>query len=296
MNQKNTLIVMITVMMVFLTGCAATPATAQSNNHSFANNGVVTAVNAMDPHSTMPTCAQPTPELTTHCTALEQAILAVTVRLEFYRWREGSADQPREHIDTGISHATVMDGRYLVTHNHFYIDLHGPTSGESIRFSIYRANGELLVMDMPLTAFAVVMANSQTLLLDFQEYAGKGFFDVIGMPSATFAAGNPLGLRPGMEVAQVDWDGTSTHVDWVQVGDVLYSHDTPQIELANAVAPGASGGGIFWRGTHIGNNWQLVIEYHQNSDQIYRQYSVAALDSWPMLTAVGQQTAVANLN
>lgn len=297
MNQKHTLIVTIMMFVTFLAGCNTSPIQNQTVS-VVEGSQKMTAVNASSQNPTMvsPNCAQPTPELAADCTAMEQAILATTVRLEFYRWRDGSDNQLREHIDSGISHATVKDGRYLLTHNHFYIDLQESKSGETVRFSIYRANGELLVMDMPITAFSVVAADSQTLLLDFQEYAGVGFFDVIDMPSATFAVGESLNLQPGMEVAQVDWDGATTHVDWVQVGRVLNNHDTPQVELANVVMPGASGGGIFWNGYHIGNNWKVATAFHQGSNQIDRQYSIAALDSWPALTFVAPGVAVPNLH
>ena len=124
------------------------------------------------------------------------------------------------------------------------------------------------------------------LVLDFKEYSGVGFFDSVGVPSAEFKAWDSLSLQPGMEVAQVDWDGSTAAVNWVKINSIRVVEGVPALELASFVAQGASGGGVFWNGYHIANNWSRATELAQNSEAIIRQYSVAALDSLtPTLTS-----------
>jgi len=59
----------------------------------------------------------------------------------------------------------------------------------------------------------------------------------------------------GVEVAQIDWDGHSTHVDWVRIDAINTQADIPIINVSNCILQGASGGGVYWQGQHIGNNW-----------------------------------------
>jgi hypothetical protein len=58
-----------------------------------------------------------------------------------------------------------------------------------------------------------------------------------------------------MEIAQIDWDGNSTHIDWVTIDATNTKADTPIINVSNCILKGASGGGVYWQGQHIGNNW-----------------------------------------
>jgi hypothetical protein len=88
-----------------------------------------------------------------------------------------------------------------------------------------------------------------------------------------------------MEVAQIDWDGATAHVEWVVIEDVVMNDGTPRLELANAVMRGASGGGVFWNGYHIANNWSQATTYDANSGAVTRQYSVAALNSTAVVEA-----------
>ena len=117
------------------------------------------------------------------------------------------------------------------------------------------------------------------LVLDFKEYGGVDFFDSVGVPSADFKAWDSLSLQPGMEVAQVDWDGSTAAVKWVQINGIRAVEGTPVLELTSFVTEGASGGGVFWNGYHIANNWSRATELAQDSEAIIRQYSVAALDT-----------------
>ena len=124
-------------------------------------------------------------------------------------------------IQGTLSHATVIGGRYLLTHNHFGLPLsqlllfNRNAAGGFTGVSVLRVDGTALLDQAPLDSFVVVEERGETLLLDFGEVAGQGIFDTLGIPSASVARGGALPLRAGMEVAPVDWDGEGhTRVYW----------------------------------------------------------------------------------
>lgn len=224
-----------------------------------------------------PSCANPTPELAAGCEAAAQHILATTVRLEFH----GPAG--------GIGHATVVGGRYLITHNHYPVtaeQLQDGGDGAVSAVSVLKADGGIILLKAPLAYFTVAAEGSETLVLDFQAYGGVGFFDSLGVPSAKLGEGAASLPRPGSEVAQIDWDGATTHVAWVRVTAIQTEGDAPYVELDRFVEQGASGGGVFFDGAHIANNWTRQTD-RLETGEIVRQYSVAALNS-------SQQTALFN--
>jgi len=55
-------------------------------------------------------CQNPSPENAPICAAIEEQILATTVRIELHRWQEVDGKRG-EYIDGGTAHATVIDGR-----------------------------------------------------------------------------------------------------------------------------------------------------------------------------------------
>ncbi len=219
------------------------------------------------------------------CAALERQILASTVRLE---WRVSTRKDDGSGYDSvgSIGHATIVAGRYLVTHNHTSIvSLSNPKDGERVVISVYTANGKL-IWEGSLVAITIVVENAETLVLDFGIYRGAEMFTTLGMASAELAAWESLPLQPGMEVAQIDWNGATTHVDWVTIENVITDSGVPRLELANFVMQGASGGGIFWNGYHIANNWYRETMNDVNSGTVMRQYSVTALNSTQTATVV----------
>jgi hypothetical protein len=181
-------------------------------------------------------------------------------------------------VDGGTALATIKEGRYLVTHNHSGLSPSVLKSGELISGFVTTVNGELIWLGSPLKV-TVAVEDAETLVLDFGSDNGQGFFDSLGLASAEFKAGESLPLQPGMEVAQINWDGTTVQVDWVTIDKVITEHGIPRLELANVVRPGASGGGVFWNGYHVANTWSQRTEYCKNSGVVLRQYSVAALNS-----------------
>lgn len=226
-------------------------------------------------------CQTPDPAHAPTCAALEAQILASTVRIELHRWQEANG-QRGEHIDGGIGHATVKDGRYLVTHNHFSMPLdsiEGSVAGEQIRLSVYKANGELIIDSAQPSAFTIVAEDSETVVLDFGEYVGEGLFAMLGIPSAEFSIWPELSLAEGMEVAQINWDNETSHVEWVSIKQVVTGNGTPYLELDNGVIKGASGGGVFLNGVHIGNNWTTSTIREAAGGTVLDTFSAAALNS-----------------
>jgi hypothetical protein len=223
-----------------------------------------------------PTCSDPKPSEVWKCD-VEQQILASTVRLQWYV-RTRSGDGSRTAAGS-IGHGTVKDGRFLVTHNHTKIvSLSDPEDGQLVEVSITQVNGEL-VWEGPLAAITIVVEDPKTLVLDFGAYRGEGMLAALGLPSAEFASWESLPLQPGIEVAQVNWDGTTTRVDWVVIDNITTDGDTPSLELANVAVPGASGGGVYWNGAHIANNWYQTSAVDASSETVLQDFTVAALNS-----------------
>jgi len=212
------------------------------------------------------------------CDAYEQQILASVVRLEV---RGPSGDNP-DQLTGGIAHGTIKDGRYLVVHNHFGVDLSVFAEDyypgyASVR--MYRPNGRLILMGAGPPLFEVVLEDAETLVLDFgADDSGLGFFDQFEIPSAEFASWGESGLQPGVEVAQVVWDGEYTYIDWVVVNKVVVAEGTPQLIIRNEIELGSSGGGIFLNGDHIANNW-LSAEFASDGQPVNELLSIAALNS-----------------
>ena len=224
-------------------------------------------------------CQNPTAQHLQNCLAWEEKILAATVRIEIHRWL-GEEGVRGEYIDGSMGHATVIDGRYLVTHNHFSIPLESieGTSGDELRISVYKANGELLLDSMRPSAFTIAAQDQETVVLDFGEYVDEGLFDMLDIPSAEFQSWESLSLRPGTEVAQINWDNQTAFVQWVNIRTLETVEGTPCIELDNSVIKGASGGGIFWNGLHVGNNWTTTTVKAANDGSVLDAFSTAALN------------------
>ena len=222
-------------------------------------------------------CADPTAEHRARCLELETQILSATVRIEFQTWMVASNETGYEILNA-VGHATVKDGRYLVTHNHTEIPLSiDPLAGEDEVFTrvfMYTAAGEL-VHEGPLTDFAIIFEDDETVILAHHE---TGFMTALGFASANFSSWQDGTPEIGTEVAQVDWDGERTRVDWITVTDVTTQSGVPQIELVGGAKKGASGGGIFWQGRHIANNWSVERGLDSQGNVVVEK-TTAALNS-----------------
>ena len=118
-------------------------------------------------------CLQPPPQHQQRCAAQEQAILASVVRIVLH-----GQFQKGQHTDFrgSFGHATVVNGRYLITHNHFSIDLTTLSAANPqgvAGFSLYNAAGQRILSNAPVGTFQASARNAETLVLDF----GADYFD-----------------------------------------------------------------------------------------------------------------------
>lgn len=293
MNKKLPLVLLSVLCVMLLTNCTVAPQNevdvySQLTIGNSQEEGVSQSTDS-DATKITPSCAQPSPEMAAHCQAIEEAILATTVRMELVRWMDKNGRQG-DYIADCNSHATIKDGRYLVTHNHFGELLMAlreeGVSGEHIHLALYKADGSLILSNIPLTDVSIAAEEAETLVLELKGEGSLGFFEMRKMPSAQFVDGQTLPLQRGLEVAQVDWDGVSTSfVRWTTIDSLIVNDDTLQMGLTSYVAQGASGGGVFWQGQHIGNNWFRTREQNRETGEVLAQSSIAALNS-EVVTAI----------
>ena len=219
------------------------------------------------------------------CFQWEQQILATTLRIQMQSSVEFDLDMGREPMfHEAISHATVVGGRYLVTHNHFKFSPEYQGNGTSLYATLYTTANEMIA---EVATFTVAYVDTQTLILEFTDKEGQGLFDKLGLPSAQMMAWDTLPLEPGLEVAQVNWDGTTTQINCVQIEAVTMDEGLPRLDLANSIELGSSGGGVFWQGVHIANNWQRTTLYESGSIHVLHQFSSAALNTSALVLLEG---------
>lgn len=234
-----------------------------------------------------PMCASDGGSHSPDCQAMEQRILATTLRIEVRTWIIYVEGKGYQRLSS-VGHGTVLAGRYLLTHNHFGLPLLELLSddwdGEFATVTLYTAQGELLWQG-PLTTAAVAFDDSETLLLEFRDREGRGLFDSLGLPSADFAAGGAEQIAVGSEVAQINWDEHQAHVQWTKVRAAENEGDTPVIRLASCPIHGASGGGVFLDGAHIANNWSSSRACFETGRDDAQLFSIAALNSAELLAA-----------
>ena len=223
-------------------------------------------------------CSRPqSPAEVQRCREMEQQILAATVRVQLILWSQNEDGSYTGVVDTG--HATVQDGRYLVTHNHLrVVSLSDRPEDQLVTVSVLSADGELL-WEGSLDSVHVVAEEPEALVLELVGSRGERVLEDLGVASAEYLSWESVPLKPGMELAQVDWDGEVAHVDWVVVDRVAVDSGTPRLELANYAAAGSSGGGVYWNGRHVANNWYRTSDVDGSSGEVLRQYSVVALNS-----------------
>lgn len=217
------------------------------------------------------------------CRQVEENILAATVLIKFHGTIEIEDGNGYEEIQGTISHATVIDGRYLVTHNHFGVSLSQLSQIEQYcgggfsGVSIYKVDGQPVLDNAAINVFTVLFEDGETTVLDFGLVDGQGFFAHAGMASADVAAGNNAKLRPGMEVAQLDWDAYGrTAVVWTRIDEFGLHKGQQAAKVDHYITVGASGGGLFLDGVHVGNNWARVMLISPDSGEVVDQFSWVA--------------------
>lgn len=229
-------------------------------------------------------CADATPADERACARLERQILASTVRFKII----GPSNTDHNQISEGVGHGTVKDGRYLVVHNHFSVDLtvfadESYTGDASI--SMYDGFGDLFAWEVRPPLFTVTVVEPETLVLDFgTDSTGKGFFESWGLQSATFMNWQEESPRAGQEVAQVVWDYRYTTIEWVLIKEVITVDDIPRLNLSSQLLKGASGGGVFFNGNHIAVNW-LTVRLLWEGSEVLEQFSTVALNSYRVVAS-----------
>lgn len=237
-------------------------------------------------------CRNPDKAAAAGCRALEQDILDSTVRLVLY-----TKIMHIEGFGLGIlggnGHATVMDGRYLVTHNHYDETimslLRQSDPDDLVTIGLYDVNGKTILRVTGQAVLALIVDN-EAVVLDFGEKDGIGLFDSLGLRSAEFVAKPPIPLRSGMEVAQVDLEGSKSRVNWVSIEAIIQESETTLVQTSGCINPGASGGGLFWQGYHIGNSWSTSTDCIDGLSDDGIHYSIAALNSRSVTTPGPQST------
>lgn len=214
-------------------------------------------------------CAYPTSyDQQMMCRHMEAKILASTIRIEM-------------HADYafGQSHATVVGGRYLMTHNHFHYSLRDRSGAGYKAVTLRKANGDLLLDKAPLSSFKIVHEDKEALVLEFVDRNGRGLFDALGVPSAQTLDWKSVPWVAGLELAVVDWNRQTAHVDWVGVVAGELGGKVPNVQVNNLTMDGASGSGAFWNGYHVGNVWAWGLERDAQTDQVVRNFTLLALNS-----------------
>jgi hypothetical protein len=215
------------------------------------------------------TCSNPTMANADARQQIEEQILKTTVRISIETWvvkanESGNEVEPGYEIEFSERHTTIKDDRYLVTHNHFSMPLSiRPREGEPEAYGIvtlFNSNGEQVFKGL-LSNFELVWDDPETLVIAHKE---NGFFEKLAFISAEFKDWSSVTWAVGMEVAQVDWDGATTRVDWATIQEVKVEDEVPWLVLSDDVTIGASGGGIFWQDIHVANNWLLMRQIDES--------------------------------
>lgn len=225
----------------------------------------------------------PTPTAMDGHQSVEQMMLDATVRVALETWLVNEGERGYTILKSE-GHGTVVNGRFLITHNHHTIPLSLSETGFDpdiyTRLFIFNTAGEL-INTLPFTDFQIGLREPQMLLLVYVGEQEDQPFGTIGLDVTQVLAGTAVPLA-GSEIAQIDWDGHRTGVVWTAVTAVYPQHDPPCLELASQPQFGASGGGIFWQGQHIGNTWLKGSRSGAANGPIC-QYSKAALNSPELL-------------
>ncbi|NJN53520.1 MAG: RHS repeat-associated core domain-containing protein [Anaerolineae bacterium] len=190
---------------------------------------------------------------------LEQQILASTILLEFTY--QGADACPIGSILScqAFSHGTIVDDQTLLSHNHF-----DEFKYSISRITLYDSSGNLIQYNGSVTQRFTEGEQSSTFEFDSSVFSGQ--------TSATFENNISSGVQVGDEVAVIDWDGAnpgSTKVVWANVMSISTYDGVPSLQVDVNVNKGASGGGIFFNGSHIANN---------TNTGLYGSYSWAAIN------------------
>ncbi len=211
------------------------------------------------------TCSAPRNEVERRqCAALERRILDATVFLRFTLHCGHNGD--RSQVALVPSHATIMDNRTLLTHDHYY-PLSDPNC-DVVALEVAKVSGELLT---EIEDAATLEALARQLRPD---PAGSGnqirvvrFRTLLFTPAPELAfettnrAASNATFQYSGELAEINWESfpRATRVEWVRPVALERRGSALGLVVDQAVEIGASGGGVFSitsEGiTHVGNIW-----------------------------------------
>ena len=179
---------------------------------------------------------------------------------------------------TAVGHATLVHERYLVTHNHFPVETRQWTAREEraggVRLTVSTVEGVPVLEGLTTRQFDVVALGSEWMVLDLHE-TGAVLFAAFGLESAPMAGPGSVAPPLGAELAQVNWDGAQAFVRWVTLTERV-DEPVPGFVLEGAVRQGASGGGVFWNGVLVANNWKVHEVYRADNGELLEAHTVAA--------------------
>ncbi|MDX1415581.1 MAG: hypothetical protein R3293_15405 [Candidatus Promineifilaceae bacterium] len=235
-----------------------------------------------------PPCVAEKPELIERCAEIEQRILSSTLRIEIDLWLLEDKDQSRYRSISSKGHGTVINGNHLLTHNHFQLPAHeipvNDDDGQLATLTLLRADGRRLWRGH-LAEIKVAFQASESLLLEFAAENSRPFFEALGVPALDFSVPTLSSIAPGTAVAQINWDKQQAFVQWTQITAVDTTGDTPIVRLADCIVTGASGGGMFVDGFHLGNNWLLQKSCDGTTPHGADYRSTVALNTFDLLSA-----------
>jgi hypothetical protein len=198
------------------------------------------------------------------CADLERRILDATVYLRFTLRCGRQSRQPESEVAT--SHATILDDRTLLTHDHFdapdadctVVALQVVNAHSNLHFA---TNDPALLGDMaPQLRSDPARPRRQALLVRFPMPL---FTQPTDLGFESFTRPPPQRVLTGWgEVAEVNWEKSrgSVRVQWVRPLYAGVQGAALGLVLGRAVGLGTSGGGVF-RVTpsggivHVGNVW-----------------------------------------
>lgn len=216
------------------------------------------------------------------CRQIEVRILESTVRIEMRGWHlTGGHRLPL--INGGKSHATIVTGYYLVTHNHFMFPLTEPAAEDGEGYtgiSLRRMDGSLILENAPLSSINIIHKEGQTMVLEIVDQNGDNLLEGLGLPTAQIVDWKRVTWEEGMELAQIDWDGENTHIDWVLVEAVIMEGADPYLQVNDYALKGSSGGGVFLDGLHLGNVWAHNVMKDPDTGEVTRRYTMIALNQF----------------
>jgi len=210
-------------------------------------------------------CSAPaTPEQQASCAALEQQVLGATVFLRFTMYCGPDGDRSGRALVA--SHATVVDNRTLLTHDHFA--RLGDVNCDAHSVEVFAARGGLLAeIEDVIVLDDLVRQLRPNRGGDSRQARTLTFPKALLTPSPglVFERFNSLPgeavLAGWGELAQVNWRTypRQTYVQWVKPTSAEMRGAAYGVVVGKQVEIGASGGGVFrvvaGRLYHVGNVW-----------------------------------------